>query len=183
MRISFRPSRISRAVAIRNAQTHRRVLQVNEELQKTLATIESGVVAVGVRGSVNVFKKAAEQLTGRSAETLRGRGIEQLPPVLGHLIEAALADGLSHSHQMIRLVCTTSPLCGRQGALAGAVVVFPISPASRSLSKSGGGPRPWTSLEAVASGMVHEVRNPLVSIKAFRQLLPSRFTTSSSATT
>jgi PAS domain-containing protein len=109
MRISFRPSCISRAVAIQNAQTHPRVLQVNEELQKTPATIESGVVAVGVRGRVNVFNKAVEQLTGRSAETLRGRGIEQLPAVLGHLIEATLPDGLSHSHQMIPLVCTTSP--------------------------------------------------------------------------
>src|SRR6267142_6017863 len=122
------------AVAIRNAQTHQRVLQVNEELQKTLATIESGVVAVGARGRVNVFNKAAEQLTGRSAETLRGRGIEQLPPVLGRLIEATLADGQSHSQveialpdpagQMIPLMCTTSPLRGRQGALAGAVAVF-----------------------------------------------------------
>ncbi|HZY31367.1 MAG TPA: histidine kinase N-terminal 7TM domain-containing protein, partial [Candidatus Methylomirabilis sp.] len=35
------------AVAIRNAQTHQRVVQVNEELRKTLATIQSGVVAVG----------------------------------------------------------------------------------------------------------------------------------------
>src|SRR5215467_13776250 len=51
------------AVAIRNAQTHQRVLQVNEELQKTLASIESGVVAVGARGRVNVFNKAAERLT------------------------------------------------------------------------------------------------------------------------
>jgi len=81
------------SVAIRNAQTHQRVLLVNEELQKTLATIESGVVVVGARGRVSVFNKAAEQLTGRLAETLRGRSIEELPSVLGRLIEATLADG------------------------------------------------------------------------------------------
>ena len=60
------------AVAIRNAQTHQRVVQVNEELRKTLATIESGVVAVGARGRVTVFNKAAEQFTGQSAEAFAG---------------------------------------------------------------------------------------------------------------
>jgi PAS domain S-box-containing protein len=173
------------AVAIRNAQTHQRVVQVNEELQKTLATIESGVVAVGARGRVNVFNKAAEQLTGRSAETLRGRGIEQLPPVLGRLIEATLADGQSHSQveialpdtagQMIPLMCTTSPLRGRQGALAGAVAVFTDLSRLKELERERRRAERLASLEAIASGMVHEVRNPLVSIKAFTQLLPSRF--------
>src|SRR6266511_3578183 len=41
------------SVAIRNAQTHQRVVQVNEKLKKTLATIESGVVAVGTRDRVS----------------------------------------------------------------------------------------------------------------------------------
>jgi two-component system sensor histidine kinase HydH len=31
------------------------------------------------------------------------------------------------------------------------------------------------SLEAIASGLVHEIRNPLVAIKTFSQLLPVRF--------
>jgi len=173
------------AVAIRNAQTHQRVVQVNEELQKTLATIESGVVAVGARGRVNVFNKAAEQLTGRSAETLRGRGIEQLPPVLARLIEATLAEGQSHSQveialpdpagQVIPLMCTTSPLRGRQGALAGAVAVFTDLSRLKELERERRRAERLASLEAIASGMVHEVRNPLVAIKAFTQLLPSRF--------
>src|SRR5262249_40067127 len=38
------------SVAIRNAQTHQRVVQLNEELQTILSTIDSGVVAVGAKG-------------------------------------------------------------------------------------------------------------------------------------
>ena len=52
---------------------------------------------------MSAFNKAAEQLTGRSAETLRGRGIDQLPPLLGRLIEETLADGQSHSQVEIAL--------------------------------------------------------------------------------
>ena len=173
------------AVAIRNAQTHQRVLQVNEELQKTLATIESGVVAVGARGRVNVFNKAAERLTGRAAETLRGRGITELPPVLGRLIEATLTDGHGHSQveialpdqagQMIPLMCTISPLRNPQGTLTGVVAVFTDLSWIKELERERQRAERLASNEAIASGMVHEIRNPLVAIKAFTQMLPNRF--------
>ncbi len=172
-------------VAIRNAQTHQRVVQVNEELRKTLATIESGVVAVGSRGRVTVFNKAAEQFTGQPAETLRGRGVEQLPPVLGRLIEATLNDGQPRPQveialpdqggQMVPLMCTTSPLRSPQGALVGAVAVFSDLSRVKELEHERRRAERLASMEAIASGMVHEIRNPLVAIKTFTQLLPSRF--------
>src|SRR6266478_3624355 len=173
------------AVAIRNAKTHQRVVQVNEELKKTLATIESGVVAVGTRDRVSVFNKAAEQFTGLSADVLRGRGIDQLPPVLGRLIEATLSDGQSRSQveialpdqvgQMVPLMCTTSPLLSPQGALMGAVAVFSDLSRVKELERERRRAERLASMEAIASGMVHEIRNPLVAIKTFTQLLPSRF--------
>ena len=173
------------AVAIRNAQTHQRVVQVNEELKKTLATIECGVVAVGIRDKVTVFNKAAEQFTGLSAEVLRGRGIEQLPPILGRLIEATLNDGESRSQveialpdqvgQMVPLMVTTSPLLSPQGTLVGAVAIFSDLSRVKELERERRRAERLASMEAIASGMVHEIRNPLVAIKTFTQLLPTRF--------
>lgn len=173
------------AVAIRNAQTHQRVVQVNEELQKTLATIQSGVIAVGSRGRITVFNKAAEQFTGLQAQSLRGRGVDELPPVLGRLIGATLADGQSRAQveiglpdpagQLVPLMCTTSPLRGPQGALAGAVAVFSDLSRLKELEHERRRAERLASMEAIASGMVHEIRNPLVAIKTFTQLLPSRF--------
>jgi PAS domain S-box-containing protein len=173
------------AVAIRNAQTHQRVVQVNEELRKTLATIQSGVIAVGSRGRISVTNKAAEQFTGLSAEALRGRGIEQLPPVLARLIEATLEDGQSRSQveialpdqvgQMVPLMCTASPLRNPQGALVGAVAVLSDLSRLRELERERRRAERLASMEAIASGMVHEIRNPLVAIKTFTQLLPTRF--------
>jgi PAS domain S-box-containing protein len=173
------------AVAIRNAQTHQRVVQVNEELRKTLATIQSGVITVGSRGRISVTNKAAEQFTGLSAEALRGCGTEQLPPVLARLIEATLEDGQSRSQieialpdqvgQMVPLMCTASPLRNPQGALVGAVAVFSDLSRLRELERERRRAERLASMEAIASGMVHEIRNPLVAIKTFTQLLPTRF--------
>ncbi|HEV8303831.1 MAG TPA: PAS domain-containing protein, partial [Gemmatimonadales bacterium] len=86
---------------------HQRVVQVNEELQKTLATIENGVVVVGARRRITVFNKAAETLTGLTAVGTCGHGIEQLPPVLARLLEAALED-----RQHERLPAAVAPSMG-----------------------------------------------------------------------
>lgn len=172
------------AVAVRNAQIHQQVVQVNEHIQRILASIESGVAAVGAKGRVTLFNRAAEILAGVSAEELRGKPADHLPGVLARLLEAAAAGGAS-SHveialpdaagQMIPLMCSTSPLVGPQGRPLGAVAVFSDLSRLKELEQEKRRAERLASLEAIASGMVHEIRNPLVSLKAFHQLLPTRF--------
>src|SRR4030095_4718834 len=122
------------AVAVRNAQTHARVVQVNEEMQKVLETIESVVVAVCPRVRITLFNRAAEHFTGVSAHDVRGQGPDQLPAPLGLLLQTTAADGQPRSPdefalpdaagQLIPLVCSTSPLRGPNGSILGAVAVL-----------------------------------------------------------
>jgi two-component system nitrogen regulation sensor histidine kinase GlnL len=173
------------AVAVRNAQVHHQVLLVNEHIQRILATIESGVVAVGARGRITLFNRAAESLAGVSALALRGQPVGHLPVPLARLLESTAADGESRSPveialpnaagQLIPLMCSTSPLVGSQGARLGAVAVFSDLSRLKELEQEKRRAERLASLEAIASGMVHEIRNPLVSLKTFTQLLPTRF--------
>jgi PAS domain S-box-containing protein len=173
------------AVAVRNAQVHHQVLLVNEHIQRILATIESGVVAVGARGRITLFNRAAEGLAGVSAQALRGQPVGHLPVPLARLLESTAADGESRSQveialpssagQLVPLMCSTSPLVGAQGARLGAVAVFSDLSRLKELEQEKRRAERLASLEAIASGMVHEIRNPLVSLKAFTQLLPTRF--------
>lgn len=172
------------AVAVRNAQAHQQVLQVNEHIQRILATIESGVAAVGAKGRITLFNRAAETLAGISAEELRGKPAAHLPGALARLLEAAAAGGASSqveialpdaAGQMVPLMCSTSPLIGPQGIPLGAVAVFSDLSRLKELEQEKRRAERLASLEAIASGMVHEIRNPLVSLKAFHQLLPARF--------
>ena len=173
------------AVAVRNAQTHQRVVQVNEELQKILSTIKSGVIAVGAKGKIALFNRAAEQLTGVPARTARGQSVEHLPLPLARLIIGTVHDGQSRSQeefalpdaagQLVPLVCSTSPLLNPQGATIGAVAVLADLSRLKELEQEKRRAERLASLEAIASGMVHEIRNPLVAIKTFSQLLPVRF--------
>lgn len=172
------------ASAIRNAQVHQQVVQVNEEIGKILGTIESGVIAIGPKGRVTLFNRAAEQLTAAPAGTLRGQPVDHLPAPLGHLLEATAGDGQSRPQmeialpdaagQLIPIMCSTSPLVGPQGMTIGAVAVFSDLSRLKELEQEKRRAERLASLEAIASGMVHEIRNPLVSLKAFIQLLPAR---------
>ena len=172
------------AVAVRNAQTHARVVQVNEEMQKVLETIESGVVAVGPRGRITLFNRAAERLTGTSALVARGQPPEQLPGPLGVALAATAVDGEGRSQiefslpdasgQLVPLMCSTSPLRGPDGAPLGAVAVLADMSRLKELEQEKRRAERLASIEAIASGLIHEIRNPLVSIKSYAQLLPTR---------
>ena len=172
------------AVAIRNAQAHQQVVQFNEDIQKILATIDSGVIAIGAKGRVTLFNRAAELLTATPPGTLRGQPADHLPAALAHLIDATVRDGQSRPQmelalpdpagQLIPIMCSTSPLVDPQGAPIGAVAVFSDLSRLKDLEQDRRRAERLASLEAIASGMVHEIRNPLVSLKAFAQLLPTR---------
>jgi PAS domain S-box-containing protein len=174
------------AVAVRNAQTHARVVQVNEEMQKILETIESGVVAVGPRGRITLFNRAAEHFTAVSAQDVRGQGPDRLPAPLGRLLQSTAADGQARSQneftlpdaagQLIPLVCSTSPLRGPNGSILGAVAVLVDMSRLKELEQEKRRAERLASIEAIASGLIHEIRNPLVGIKTYAQLLPSRGT-------
>jgi PAS domain S-box-containing protein len=174
------------AVAVRNAQTHARVVQVNEEMRKVLETIESGVVAVGPRGRITLFNRAAERLTGTSAQAARGQSPEQLPGPLGSALSATAVDGEARPQiefslpdaagQLVPLMCSTSPLRGPDGAPLGAVAVLADMSRLKELEQEKRRAERLASIEAIASGLIHEIRNPLVSIKSYAQLLPSRGT-------
>lgn len=172
------------AVAVRNAQTHARVVHMNEQMNKVLETIESGVVAVGPRGRITLFNRAAEHLTGTATKVALGQPPGGLPAPLPELLQSTAADGQPRSHiefslpgpagQLVPLICSTSPLRGPGGAVLGAVAVLNDISRLKELEQEKRRAERLASIEAIASGLVHEIRNPLVGIKTYAQLMPSR---------
>src|SRR5262245_5014019 len=173
------------AVAIKNAQTHERVVQLYQELQAIVGTLDSGVVAVSARGQIGLFNRAAERLTGVPATAARGRQLGDLPVPLATSLADTLRDGAPRSPvefslpdaggQPLSIVASTSPLRDPAGQLVGAVAVITDMSPLKALEREKRRAERLASIEAIASGLVHEIRNPLVAIKTFCQLLPTRY--------
>jgi len=170
-------------IAIKNAQLYTQVVLANEYIENIVRTIESGVVAVDEAGHIAMFNRAAEQLTGLSAAQVQDQSVDVLPSSLGALLKSTVADGRERTEPEIQLqvdsvtrpvICTTSPLREPSGAVLGAVAVFSDLTPFKQLESERRRAERLAYFEVLASSLAHEIKNPLVAIKTFAQLIPRR---------
>jgi two-component system nitrogen regulation sensor histidine kinase GlnL len=170
-------------IAIKNAQLYTQVVLANEHIENIVRTIESGVVAVDEAGHIAMFNRAAEQLTGLAAGLVQDQSVDVLPASLGALLKSTVADGRERTEPEIQLqagsvtrpvICTTSPLREPTGAVLGAVAVFSDLTPFKQLENERRRAERLAYFEVLAASLAHEIKNPLVSIKTFAQLIPRR---------
>ena len=171
-------------IAIKNAQLYTEVVLANEYLMNILATIESGVISVNAAGRVLMFNRAAEELTGQSAAAVVGRSMDDaLPAALARLLRAARDTGRRHTEPELALaageatrpvICVTSPVCGPGGEITGAVAVLSDLTLLKELEAQRQRAERLAYFEMLAAGLAHEIKNPLVAIKTFTQVVPRR---------
>jgi PAS domain S-box-containing protein len=173
-------------VAMRNAQLYQQVVLTNEYVENILRTMDSGVITVDSAGTVALCNSTAERLTGISKRRLVSLPVEALPASLGSQLRATLEDG--HPRQQVEtalpgerdrrtpLVCSTSALRDEQGLVIGALIVFSDLSKIKALENEKRRAERLASFGALVSGIAHEIKNPLVAIKTFAELLPERFT-------
>ncbi len=174
------------AIAMQNAQLYRQVLLANEYIENILGTMENGVVAIDSLRHITLCNKAAERMTGLTALSLRHQGGRQLPDALWSPLEATLIDGhartqlesalIDDAGRAVPVVCATSPLRDKLGTILGAVVVFSDLSRLKDLEREKRRGERLAAFGALASGIAHEIKNPLVAIRTFAELLPERFT-------
>ena len=174
------------AIAVNNAQLYRQVVLVNEHIENILRTMDSAVITVDASGKVAICNSTAEHLTGLSRSQLMSLSVDGLPHALGNQLKATLADGLSRlqtettlpsdAHPVLPIVSSTSALHGSQGAILGALVVFSDLSKLKALESEKRRAERLAAFGTLVSGIAHEIKNPLVAIKTFAELLPERFT-------
>jgi PAS domain S-box-containing protein len=152
-------------------------------LQKTLAetllkSIPPGIIATDENAIVRWFNPTAEQIFGVSGRDVLNKPVETVGSRLAGFIRETLESKATlPSRQWIdqrtrrSLLIETRRLNDELGAVA---VVHDLTAEEDLREKQALLDRAafWTDL---AASMSHEIRNPLVAIKTFAQLLPERF--------
>ncbi|MEP7014768.1 MAG: ATP-binding protein [Verrucomicrobiota bacterium] len=155
-------------------------------LQKTLAqtllkAIPPGIVATDEVGIIRWCNPAAEKILGISSAAVLDKPVEAAGSRLAGLIRETLdSKAPLLTQQWIdnvtrRTISVETRELGANGASLGAVAIINDATAEQILrDKESLVDRAafWTDL---AASMSHEIRNPLVAIKTFAQLLPERF--------
>jgi PAS domain S-box-containing protein len=168
--------------ALKNARLYAEVVIANQHIANIVETIESGVIAINASGDIGLFNRAAVELTGASGRVL-GQPVSMLDANLSEPLLACISDGQQRTNVGFELVTptatrpimyTASPLRELSGTVLGAVGVFTDLTAMRELDTERRRAERFAYLELLAAGIAHEIKNPLVAIKTFTQLLPRR---------
>jgi len=161
---------------------------LNEEviLQKTLAetllkSIPPGIVATDEEGIIRWFNPTAEQMLGVSSEQVLHKTVEALGTPLAGYLRETLDSRVNlaprrwiDSDTQRSLSVETRRLNSGQTQLGAVAVIHDLTAEQQLQEKQDLVDRAafWADL---AASMSHEIRNPLVAIKTFAQLLPERF--------
>ncbi len=174
------------AIAMTNAQLYKEVVLVNQYVDNILSTMDSGVIAVNASGDISLFNAAAAKLTGMSAQTLQNESYRNLPSALAIPLRNTIDiqtptlqfETLIHqaNGSSVPVVCSTATLRRRDGTVLGALVVFSDLTRLKNLEREKRRAERLSSFGALASGIAHEIKNPLVAIRTFAELLPDRYT-------
>lgn len=174
------------AIAIKNAHLYSQVVLANDYVENILGTIDSAVIAVDRTGAVTRFNPAAERLTGLPSAHMKGRSLRDLPRPISELLEATSSDS-NHRPQVetmitddthyriVPIMCSVSPLLDHNGSVLGTVAIISDLTGLKRLEAEKREVERLASIGAMASGIAHEIKNPLVAIKTFAELLPERF--------
>jgi nitrogen-specific signal transduction histidine kinase len=155
-------------------------------VQKTLAetllkTIPVGIVATDEDGVVRWFSPAAEQILNVPTADVLNRPVESTSSQLASLMRETLDAKMNLAAQQWvdpttrrSLSVETRRLSDHRTSLGAVAVVQDMTIEDNLRQKQDLLDRSafWTDL---AASMSHEIRNPLVAIKTFAQLLPERF--------
>ena len=172
------------AVAIENAQLFTEVQNAKIYNEILLQNLTTGVIAAGSDSRISVFNNEAELITGLNAADLLDQPIGYLPGPLQNLMRATLQSGERQENQELALDspegtvvarASSSTFHGQDGQMLGALVVLTDITALKRLELQIRRSDRLASLGTLSAGMAHEIKNPLVSIKTFAQLLPERY--------
>jgi PAS domain S-box-containing protein len=189
-------------MAVQLVQQRAAVEEVNTELQRQfvelidlktytdsiLASLTNGIVTVDLDGRVVTLNPAAELLTGFFNGEVVGRYCSEIfthTPVLSDILMETLASHAPISNVPLTLrrrngsaapiELSTAPLKGGEGKDLGVIGVFRDLTLVRQLERDLRRSDRLAALGTLATGLAHEIKNPLLSILTFTRHLERRF--------
>jgi PAS domain S-box-containing protein len=172
------------AVAIENARLFTEVQNAKLYNETLLENLTTGVIAAGSDERITVFNNEAGQITELNSREIQDEYLDKLPGPLRDTLRKTLQTGESQENSELTLrsgdrsvvVRTSSSIFhGQEGEMLGALMVLTDITALKRLEQQIRRSDRLASLGTLSAGMAHEIKNPLVSIKTFAQLLPERY--------
>jgi len=173
------------AVALDNARLYEEASAARRHYEVILRHMQRGVLSAGRDGRIITLNETGAQILGTTPEASTGQPLDRFSPELAEHLQFALMDSHDQPLQEFRLTvagrsipcgCETAILRDLRNRISGALLVFEDLTEKKRFNEQVRRMDRLASVGTLAAGMAHEIKNPLVSIQTFVQLLPERHT-------
>lgn len=165
----------SASAYLEKAKSFRDASRQQARLDAVLANITAGVVTVRPDKTVSMMNQSAEHILQLRAVDVLGRSVQKLGSAFADVVLRAMSENRPRVRQQIRDVAINATLGLSVTPLGdeGAVAIFSVIPENE---REGAGDNVAYSpiWEYLASRIAQEIKNPMVAINTFAQLLPTR---------
>jgi PAS domain S-box-containing protein len=170
------------ATAIRDIALHNQLEREQQFSERILAHMSSGVITIGRDQRIGTINRRAEQILQLSAADVVKEDLRSLPSPLGDMLFDTLRTGRAAARHEIQLALrglwlevSTYPVRGEDGTPLGAVLVFEDLTAQKELLTQKRQVEQTQLLTRVVARIADEIKNPLVSINTFIELIGERY--------
>ncbi|MDE0839471.1 MAG: ATP-binding protein, partial [Kiritimatiellae bacterium] len=150
-----------------------------------LENLGNGMIATNMDLGITACNREAHVILRLPDEFVAGASLDQIPPELAEIIRNTLRERKLREEldvpvrmgekEIIHLRVTSSVFKSHTGDVLGAMVVFQDVTTMKHLQVQNRRSDRLASMGTLSAGMAHEIKNPLVTIKTFTQLLPERY--------
>jgi two-component system sensor histidine kinase HydH len=148
--------------------------------KNVIESMPAGLITLDVHGRVVSCNTKAEAITGKKFAELAGKRLaDEMPscptqsPESSQLIDEPVE--CSHDGETIPVKVSSSKLIGKDGIATGMVLIIrdvrEVQAMEEKLERS----RRLAALGRMATGIAHEIRNPLSTLRGFAQLFKNKF--------
>lgn len=168
-------------------ETEKTLLNLRVLHERIVESIRSGLITTDLEGKIYTFNLAAEEITGYTAETMRGQNIAVLLGDIKEAISLSLeavknaeqptrfeSDILTPEGFAIHIGYGISPLFAEDGETTGLIVTFQDLTEIRSMEESVRRKDRLAAVGRVAAGLAHEIRNPLGAMRGAIQVMQAQ---------
>src|SRR5210317_43684 len=146
--------------------------------QSILTNINSGLMVINAAGRIRSFNSAASKITGYSLEEVYNRPIEAILPEFGPFdskgmvdIERGETNYFKNEKEILTLGYSVSRVVDNNNESLGLLITFQDLTEYKALEDQLKRADRLAAVGRLASGLAHEIRNPLASISGSVQLL------------
>jgi signal transduction histidine kinase len=173
------------ALGLDNARLYTEIQDAKMYNDVLVDNLLSGVIAADAQRVVTVFNREAQRITGLAPSAVLGHPVDALPyPLREYLVEAFVTGEGVPNHEIlfgegkpdpVHLQLGSSVFRGVEKNVLGVLVLFSDLSVTKELEAQVRRSSHLASLGTLSAGMAHEIKNPLVALQTFCQLLPERY--------